>query len=231
LGSCSCFSEKNRISHAQEENTVNDLNSSLDPNEGTPPKKSQILRYIVGFLGVILLLFGGGLYFAYSRYLSASALKIQFEQRLSELLGLSVTVSEIRLSFPGVILKGISIGNSSNPSMPFVFMDEVSGTPDYTELLSGKVVFENLSMASATLSLVRNSSGELVLPGAFGVSQSVPGKSAQFPLRSLNVANLNICLEDNVSGKSFVLQVARGEISKEQVGNKIVVKMDGALAG
>jgi hypothetical protein len=168
----------------------------------------------------------------YSRYLNAAVLKTQFEQQVSTLLGLPVVVSRIRLNFPTVELQGIRIGNSVDRSLPFAELGEVTATPDYWDLAAGNVRFENLSVASVTLQLVKNPSGKWLIPeGIFQTFQAGDKKNAQFPLQSFSGSNLDIQWEDQGLKRTFILHCSKADLSKQLMSNQIDLSMNGHLEG
>lgn len=221
---------------------TNQINEPLPPNQKTtlqePPEQAPKGSWLGCILGVLILgtlVALGGTYYIYSRYLDGAALKTQFEQQVSEALGLPVRVESIQLQFPTVNFSGISIGSASSASdLPNGTIYQLSATPDLWDLFGGKVVFENISIASANIRLTRGPAGINLGPragaGSTPVSPAPPsGETSAFPLRNLEALNISVIINDLTRGKTFAVSLAKGEISRALVSQGIPISLDGKL--
>jgi hypothetical protein len=187
------------------------------------PKGRSVLGIILGLLLLFALSGFGLVYYLYVTYLDGAQLKKQFEEQVAGALGLPVQVREIRLSFPTVHLHDVTIGNPTFSEYPRLELTTISATPDVWELLSGKVIFENLSLASISIHLTRNASGSLVLPPvaatAPGASPSSSGAPEAFPLRNLDARGVSVHFTDAGLGKTLSGRLEKADVTEKVKGS------------
>jgi hypothetical protein len=127
---------------------------------------------------------------------SDSSLKTQFEDKLSEFIGVAVKVDDYRLEYTTIHLSGISIGDQKSPDLPNGRIERLSATCDFMSLLGGQLILNDISLATMSISLTRSEKGSF------------------FPQKTRKTANetSEMTFADlpfvNLSGKSILVKVS-----------------------
>ncbi|NLF95273.1 MAG: hypothetical protein GX569_00960, partial [Candidatus Riflebacteria bacterium] len=94
---------------------------------------------------------------------AAPGIKEQFEQKISELVGVPVSAKDYQLSYTTVTLSGIRIGDAARPELPSAQIKELSATCDFMSLLGGNLVMKEVNVKSLKASLTLDAKGKPVL--------------------------------------------------------------------
>ncbi|HNW34953.1 MAG TPA: hypothetical protein PKM25_08480, partial [Candidatus Ozemobacteraceae bacterium] len=160
-----------------------------------------------------------------------TSMKAKAEQKISELLGVPVSVKDYTLDFTTARLHGITIGNRDQLRLPFAEVQDLSATCNVVSLLTGNLVLEEITIASLSGRLTRDSSGALVL-GSFPIPASGAAvlEPTVFPFQKIHGTNLRIQLLDEGLKKTVSLRLSSLEAAKS-AGDKVVdVQVSGALS-
>lgn len=204
-------------------------------HEGEEKPRSSRARLIGIFLaavGGIVLILVGAAYYAYITYLDPAALKKQVETSAGQALGLPVSVGEVSLRWPTVTMTGLRVGDPASEAQPLVEIGLVAATPDFFELLSGKVMLESVFVSSVSAKLTRSADGAIVLPpgmtAAPGAKPTEPSAGIDLdvralPLRQLEIEQVRLSLSDLASKKTFVAVMPHLAVKKSLSGTALPI--------
>ncbi len=157
-----------------------------------------------------------------------TGMKGQAEAKLSEMLGLPVTVKEYQLDYSTLRLKGVVIGDQSKTEKPFAQIHELSATLNFMSLLSGSLVLEDVAMASLAVRLpheLLTSMGKSRAPA----SGTVKFDPATFPIKKIRGNSIEVRFVGDRQKKTLVARLPIFEISKAEDQRSIAVQLSGAL--
>ena len=77
-----------------------------------------------------------------------AGLRKQFEQMVSKLAGMPVSVKDYRMDYSTVHLTGINIGNPADPQQVSAVIGSLSATCDFMSLMGGNLVLKEISIDS-----------------------------------------------------------------------------------
>lgn len=209
----------------------------IPPGDGG--EESAPVRKWLHLLVLLLMAIGvaavGLIAFLYTRFLDPEAMRYQFETQVSQAVGLPVRVGKIRLEFPAVHLSQVEIGSAAlSADQPRVHAEAVTVTPDFWELLNGRILFENLVLASAGIDVVRGVDGSLLL-GSGRPQTSTPestSASAAFdlPFRMLSLRDIVVRIDDRGKGRILTANLEKAELTDAPAGKgrpiSFAVKLD-----
>lgn len=180
---------------------------------------------------IILLLslsFSAGVELAYAQ--SDSSLKTQFENKLSEFIGVPVSVDDYRLEYTTVRLSGIRIGDRKKPELPNGRIEELSATCDFMSLLGGQLILTDISLATTTLSLTRNEKGSF-LPIKSGKTDNEGAEKtfADLPFVNLSGQSILIKISDHGSRRFFDLKLPEIKLSHGKGTNQLGVSFSASV--
>lgn len=157
-----------------------------------------------------------------------TSLKGQAERKISELLGVTVSVADFKLDYTTARLIGVKIGDPSQPRLPLAEAQELSATCNLMSLIGGNLVLEDISIASLSGRLTRSASGSLVL-GDIPVPAPAPGsiQPEVFPFQKLRGSSLELHLSDEGLSRDFTLRLPSLEAEKTPDGKGLVIGLTG----
>ncbi|MBF0502260.1 MAG: hypothetical protein HQM09_19120 [Candidatus Riflebacteria bacterium] len=159
-----------------------------------------------------------------------TGMKEQFERKISEFFGVPVSVAEYGLDYSTVHLRGIRIGDSDRPGLPFAEVREISATCNWMSLLGGNIVLENITIASLTGRLTRDPSGSLIWGNIRRpASGSLPVEPANLPFEQLKGNDLEIRLTDQGHKETLIMRVPSATIAKSPSGKGMLIRLEGTL--
>ncbi|MFZ2959916.1 MAG: hypothetical protein WA705_23805 [Candidatus Ozemobacteraceae bacterium] len=178
---------------------------SSTESSSSPSPFRRLFGALLWLFAIALFLGSAGIYFVYTRFLNPVAMKAQFEEQVGRAVGLSVRVGAIELDFPTVKLAEVSIGSEAvDPDQPRVTAGGVTVTPDFWELIGGRILFDHLALSSATVHLVRRVDGTFDL-GPLGASaspaQGAPAPSFELPFRDVTLNGVSLEIDDRARGR------------------------------
>ncbi len=140
-------------------------------------------------------------------------LKEQFEKKISQLIGLPVSVAQYSMEYATVRLKGVTIGDSTKPELPMAQIKELSATCDLMSLLGGNLVLKEITVASLSSHLTLDSSGNLVMGDIPRPATSTTAiTSADLPFNLIRGNDLVIMISDTRKGHTLTVQVASASL-------------------
>lgn len=160
----------------------------------------------------------------------AGGLQQQVERKISEFVGLPVSVREFGLDYSTVRLRGVRIGDAARPTMPAAEIGELSASCDLMSLLGGKLVLQEISLATLTGRLTLDESGALVRGGpANPASGSLPLDLRDLPFGKIRGTALAIGIHDRQRGGTLHLRVPLAAVAKAADGSGLDVELAGAV--
>jgi len=194
--------------------------------------RARLIGIFLAAVGLIVLLFVGAAYYAYITYLDPAALKKQVETSAGQALGLPVSVGEVSLRWPTITMTGMRIGDPASAAQPLVEIGLAAATPDFFELLSGRVMLESVFVSSVSAKLSRAADGSIVLPpgmaAAPGATPAEPGVGIDLdvralPLRQLEIEQVRCSLDDLGSRKTFAAVMPHLALKKSLSGTALPI--------
>ena len=186
---------------------------------------------LAGFCCFILLLF-----LLYNTTSTASAqeapgLKEQFEKKISQLVGVPVSVAKYGLNYDTITLRGIKIGNPARPELPSANIKQLSASCDFMSLLVGKLVLKEVTIASLSGRLTLDSSGNLVLGKIpLPASSTLPADSTDLPFLNIRGSDLEFKITDKRTDQTLVLQIPSVSVSRPATASEMLVDLKGIIA-
>ena len=216
---------------AQKENMIAEEEKIMKPAEGGMhllQRVRMVTRWLC-FCCLSAFLFGQS---AASETVAApdTSLKVKAEQKISDLLGVPVSVRDYKLDYGTVKLQGITIGEKSRTDLPYAEVQALSATCNFMSLLSGNLVLEDISISSMSARLTRTAAGALAL-GKLPVPASGAAalEPSALPFQKIQGTNLSIRLVDEGLNKTFVLRLPTLNVTRPAGDKMVQVKLAGKL--
>ncbi len=204
-----------------------------DPKQ--PPRR--IFGIIFGILVVLLLAAAGAGYYAYVTFLKPEAIRNLIETRVADKLGLPVRLGEIQLEFPAVRIRELEVGSASAVPNLHLTVGEALLSPDFWELIAGKVIFDQVTLSTCSITLFRREDNTLVLPAAAGASSGAEATASgtstvggEFPLRAFSANGIRLALV-NADGSKQLGLLERAELQHGKAGEGMPFSLSGAVEG
>ncbi|HOT29521.1 MAG TPA: AsmA-like C-terminal region-containing protein [Candidatus Ozemobacteraceae bacterium] len=215
-------------------NTPEAIIDTTAPESEEKPRSSRarLIGIFLAAVGFIVLLVVGVAYYAYITYLDPAALKKQVETSAGLALGLPVSVGEVSLRWPTITMTGMRVGDPASRTLPLVEIGMAAATPDFFELLSGKVMLESVFVSSVSAKLTRAEDGSVVLPpgmtAASGAKPAEPSAGIDFdvrglPLRQLEIEQVRVSLDDLAAKKAFAAVMPHLLVKKSLSGTALPI--------
>ncbi|NLI79282.1 MAG: AsmA-like C-terminal region-containing protein [Candidatus Riflebacteria bacterium] len=161
----------------------------------------------------------------------AGGLQQQFERKISEFVGVPVSVREYGLEYSTVRLRGVRMGDPAQPTLPAAELGELSATCDLMSLLGGKLVLQEISLATLTGRLTLDEGGALVRGGAVKpASASLPLDLRDLPFTMIRGTGLAIRIDDHQRRGSLHLRIPAAAVTKSEDRSGLAVELAGAVA-
>lgn len=169
--------------------------------------------------------------FAMGEEKPAPGIKEQFEQKISELLGVPVAVKDYKLSYATVILTGVKIGTPAQSELPSAEIKELSATCDMMSLLGGNLVMKEIKIKSMKAAITLDSAGKPILgtvksPAAPALELSIEN----LPFDKLSISNLELRITAKKSGKKVLMQMPSATVARSESRNQLSIDFAGSLA-
>ena len=183
-------------------------------------KKTRICLYILLLSGIFFLS-------AYPAEAETTGIKQQFEQKISEILGVSVSVEDYKLEYTTIQLKNVRIGAPTDPERPFGKIESLSATCDFMSLLGGSLILNDVDLNSAQINLTRNPDGRFF--------PESPDKNASFskelsiddlPFLNLKAKDLKISIKEPISGQLFNVAMSEFALKRTKGESKMNLKFE-----
>ena len=157
-----------------------------------------------------------------------TGMKGQAEKKISELLGVPVTVRDYQLDYSTLRLKGVVIGDRTRKDQLQADIHEVSATCNFMSLLAGSLVLEDVALASVSVRIPWSPAASLerVRPAASSTTRFDP---ATFPVKKVRGTSLEVRLDDPRHQKSLALRLPAIEVTKADDLQAILIQLSGAL--
>lgn len=158
-----------------------------------------------------------------------TGIKQQFEQKMSQLIGISVTVEDYRLEYSTIHLSNIKIGDKTLPEMPFLTVKKLSGTCDLMSLFGGNLVLKDVLIASLTCELTRNETGEFVTGKAASPKQTAEKKKiADLPFLKLEIVDLTLKINDKKGKQTISTHIDTATLAKTKLAEQLATNFSGS---
>ncbi|NLF96537.1 MAG: hypothetical protein GX569_07350 [Candidatus Riflebacteria bacterium] len=162
---------------------------------------------------------------------STPGIKEQFEQKISELVGVPVSAEDYKISYTTVTLTGISIGDAARPELPSARIKELSATCDFMSLLGGNLVMKEVNVKSLKASLTLDAKGKPVL-GSISrpASGSLEMAIEDLPFDKISGSKLELRIVGQKSGKTVLLQIPSATAARSESRSELNVDLNGSLS-
>lgn len=177
---------------------------------------------------ILLAFFFSDSFRAYSQ--TSPDMKQQFEQKMSEFLGVKVSIEDYQLQFTTVKLRKILIGEKNQPDKPWARIDNLSATCDFMALLGGNLILEDLNLDGmicdipATLLLEARKKQKIQAS-----SPAIDRSFADLPFLNLSAKEIELKVIDK--SRVFNLALESLEITREKGSDKLLAQISGLLSG
>ncbi|KAF1080276.1 MAG: hypothetical protein GQF41_3444 [Candidatus Rifleibacterium amylolyticum] len=169
--------------------------------------------------------------FAMGEEQPSPGIKEQFEQKISELVGVPVSAKDYKLSYTTVTLTGIRIGDSARPELPSAQIKELSATCDFMSLLGGNLVMKEVNVKSLKAALTLDAKGKPVL-GSISrpASGSLEMAIEDLPFDKLSGSKLELRIIAQKGGKAVLLQIPSATAARSESRSELNIDFKGSLA-
>ena len=159
-----------------------------------------------------------------------AGLRKQFEQMVSKLAGMPVSVKDYRMDYSTVHLTGINIGNPADPQQVSAVIGSLSATCDFMSLMGGNLVLKEISIDSckARLPIKRRLEPEAAQKKQTA-SASLTLYPADLPFSQIKVLNLNLNIIDADSGLQSSMEIPATDISRSSDSKEIRANLAGRI--
>ncbi len=161
----------------------------------------------------------------------ASGIKEQFEQKISELLGVPVAVEDYKLSYATVILSGVKVGAGAQSELPSAEIKELSATCDMMSLFGGNLVMKEIRVRSMKASITLDTTGKPVLgnvPGSASAASEL--RIENLPFDKLSISKLELRIAAKKSGKTVLMQLPAATVARSESGSQLDIDFAGSLS-
>ncbi|HNV70953.1 MAG TPA: hypothetical protein PKO06_14725, partial [Candidatus Ozemobacteraceae bacterium] len=212
-------------------------NSPVTPPAESGQKKPprRILTIILAVVAVLALGVAGAGYYAYVTYLQPEAIRTLIETKVSAGIGLPVRLGEVQLEFPAVRIKGLEVGLATAAPNLHLTVGEAFLSPDFWELIAGKVIFDQVTLSSSAVTLHRQADGSLMLPTGSASSAASETSSAaagpvagEFPLRAFSATEVRLTVV-NADGTRQQGILQKAELQHGKSGEGMPFALSGAV--
>lgn len=157
-----------------------------------------------------------------------TGIKQQFEQKISQLLGVPVAVADYKLEYTTVILRQVKIGDKNKPELPFGTIEKLSATCDFMSLLGGTLVLNDVTLKNLQIELTRSLKGSF-LPDKLvkTASSSTPLSFADLPFLQLNGNSLQIKVTDKSSQRLVTTTIDSLKIERSKGSEQLTLEFSG----
>lgn len=133
-----------------------------------------------------------------------NSLKKQFETKVSEWIGVPVHVQDYRLEYATIHLSGVQIGDQKQSELPHGLIEKLSVSCDLMSLLGGKLILNDISLGTMTITLTRNQDGTFFPDNPSKTSSNGSDQSfADLPFLNLTGSSIVVRIVDK-TGSRFV---------------------------
>ncbi len=161
---------------------------------------------------------------------SDNSLKKQFENKISEWLGVAVHVNDYRLEYATIHLSGIQIGDSKQPEKPHGQIDKLSVTCDFMSLLGGKLILNDISLGKTNINLTRNRHGTFFPDKPKNESSKESNSSfADLPFLNLSGNSITINLSEITKGRFVKFSLKDLKLSRNKDSDKLSIESSSFL--
>ena len=161
----------------------------------------------------------------------APGIKEQFEQKISELVGVPVAVKDYKLSYATVILTGVRIGQTAQPELPSSEIKELSATCDMMSLLGGNLVMKEINIKAMKAAITLDSAGKPILGTVKGPAPATIELSIEnLPFDKLSVSKLELRVVAKKSGKTVLVQMPSATVARSESPDRLNIDFAGSLA-
>lgn len=169
--------------------------------------------------------------FAMGEEKPATGIKEQFEQKISELLGVPVAVKDYKLSYATVILTGVKIGTPAQSELPSAEIKELSATCDMMSLLGGNLVMKEIKVKSMKAAITLDSTGKPILGNSHRPASAAPELSIEnLPFDKLSASKLELRIASKKSGKTVLMQMPSATVARPESSSQLDINFAGSLA-
>ena len=169
--------------------------------------------------------------FAMGEEKPAPGIKEQFEQKISELLGVPVAVKDYKLSYATVILTGVKIGAQAQSELPSAEIKELSATCDMMSLLGGNLVMKEIRIKSMKAAITLDSDGKPVLATIPRPASAAPELSVEnLPFDKLSASKLELRIASKKSGKTVLMQMPSATVARSESSSQLDIDFAGSLS-
>lgn len=161
----------------------------------------------------------------------APGIKEQFEQKISELVGVPVAVKDYKLSYATVILTGVRIGQTAQSELPSAEIKELSATCDMMSLLGGNLVMKEIKIKSMKAAITLDSAGKPILGTVKSPAATAPELSIEnLPFDKISVSKFELRIASKKSGKTVLMQMPSATVARSESGSQLSIDFAGSLS-
>ncbi len=159
-----------------------------------------------------------------------AGLRKQFEQMVSKLAGMPVSVKDYRMDYSTVHLTGINIGNPADPQQVSATIGSLSATCDFMSLMGGNLVLKEISIESCKARLpIKRQPEQAGGKKRQTASASQPLHPADLPFSQIKVLNLNLSIIDADSGMQSVMEIPATSINRTSDSKEVRANLAGRI--
>jgi len=161
---------------------------------------------------------------------AAPGIREQFEQKISGLAGVPVSVKDYRISYTTVTLTGVKIGETKKSEMPSLSIREISASCDLMSLLGGNLVLREITVASFTGRLTLDASGRPITPRkGEQTAKSVPTLVEDLPFRKITFNDIDLKILSSTGAGSLMLKVPSLNLDKSATASELLFNLAGTF--
>ena len=160
---------------------------------------------------------------------STDSIKIQFEQTISKLLGIPVSVESYKLDYGTINLQNLQIGSQELLDQPYAKIKKLSATCDFMSLLGGNLVLKDLSISSMSCELTRNENGEFYKTKEPKDRKEIKNKSVtDLPFLKLEGKDLTLIIKDKSTEKVLISTIDKLNLEKSKDSEQLAINLSGS---
>lgn len=160
-------------------------------------------------------------------FCQSDGIKIQFEQMVSEWLGVPVSVRDYKLEYTTLHFTGIKIGDAKQPEMPAGKIEKLSVTCDFMSLLGGKLILNDISLGKTDITLTRNQQGTFFPKKEKKDSGKNPALSfAELPFLNLTANSVSVAITETTDQRFLKVSLKNLKLSRKKDSDKLTVESD-----
>jgi len=190
-------------------------------------------RFLIILVALVVFL---GLAHLATRRISTGPLRTRIEKKLTQALGLEITLAELRVALlptPHLEAEGVRIANfPGRPSPNLLRIDRLDLGIRLWPLLEGIVVIDALSIERADLYIETDSEGRLADSHRLGAKANDGAEKAfRLELRQLHIDTLRVFYQDGRDGVSRSLVLDSIAVETKDLGDEISLEAQGQFEG